>query len=157
MHQVTGFTVGGDLVLDDKHILSPDHAMLNYGYVTTSHASQGKTCGKVIISQSAMSFPAASLEQFYVSASRGKSAISIYTDDKHDLLEMARKSGQRLLATELSPMRKPEWSPLAAIVERTRHFKPVWNRVRSALRQQADALVGQLQRGIGRSHLGITR
>jgi len=40
-------------------------------------------------------------EQFYVSASRFKEALTIYTDDKHQLLEAVRKSSHRPSATDL--------------------------------------------------------
>jgi len=40
-------------------------------------------------------------EQFYVSASRFKEALTIYTDDKHQLLESVRKSSHRPSATDL--------------------------------------------------------
>ena len=53
------------------------------------------------MAQSSESFGAASMEQFYVSASRGKEAISIYTDDKEQLLRSVQESSQRLSATEL--------------------------------------------------------
>ena len=155
VHHVVGFTEAGDLVLSNHHILPHGHAMFQYGYVTTSHASQGKTSGKVIMSESSMSSPAASLEQFYVSASRGKSAISIYTDDRQELLEMAQKSSQRMLATELAPMRRPETNPLAAAVERTRHFKPIWERLKDALAKQANAIADQVRQHLRQS--SITR
>lgn len=41
-------------------------------------------------------------EQFYVSVSRFKEALTIYTDDKFELLEAVRKSSQRPTATDLA-------------------------------------------------------
>jgi siroheme synthase (precorrin-2 oxidase/ferrochelatase) len=48
-----------------------------------------------------MSFKASSQEQFYVSVSRGKQAVAIYTDDKEELLQAIAKSNERRSAIEL--------------------------------------------------------
>ena len=73
-----------------------------YGYVSTSHSAQGKTANKLIISQTSMSAVASSLEQFYVSVSRGRDEIKIFTDSQAELSENIKSSGQRLLAVELT-------------------------------------------------------
>jgi predicted RNA-binding protein with PIN domain len=41
------------------------------------------------------------MEQFYVSVSRGKQAVSIYTDDKESLKQAVSLSSERKSATEL--------------------------------------------------------
>ena len=48
-----------------------------------------------------MSFAASSREQFYVSASRGTQQVTIYTEDKEELLDAVKRSEERLTATEL--------------------------------------------------------
>ena len=58
-----------------------------------------------MIRQSSNSLNASSLEQFYVSSSRGRDEISIWTDSKADLLEAVMKSDQRMLATEFAAER----------------------------------------------------
>jgi hypothetical protein len=55
----------------------------------------------VFVAESSESFRAADREQFYVSASRFKEALTIYTDDKHQLLEAVRKSSHRPSALDL--------------------------------------------------------
>ena len=101
VHTVAGFSSEGDVILAGGHVVRRDAGILDFGYVSTSHASQGKTSGKVIISQGRTSSAAASLEQFYVSVSRGRDAIAIYADDKFELLEDVRRTGERMLAKEL--------------------------------------------------------
>lgn len=101
LYQVKGFDQEGNLKLSNGSTLSKDYGHFTHGYVTTSHSSQGKTVDKVIISQSSMSFRASSLEQFYVSVSRGRNAVSIYTDDKAGLKAAVTKSGERTAAIEL--------------------------------------------------------
>jgi hypothetical protein len=66
----------------------------------TSHASQGGTVDRVLIGQSSESFPASSREQFYVSASRGRKKVLVYTDDKEALRDAINRSDDRLTATE---------------------------------------------------------
>src|SRR5690606_25873668 len=76
-------------------------AHLAHGYCVTSHASQGKTVDDVIICESSMSFPAASLEQFYVSASRGRQRLKIFTDDKQALKDAIRRTCARKAASDI--------------------------------------------------------
>jgi hypothetical protein len=97
---VSGFTKSGDIRLANGWVIAKDYGHMTYGYVVTSHASQGKTVKRVFIAQSAFSAPASSREQFYVSVSRGKFSARIYTDSKEALLEAASRSDERLTATE---------------------------------------------------------
>lgn len=106
LHTVTRFTPEGDLVLANGWLIGREFGHLAHGYVTTSHASQGKTVDLVFIAQGAESFPASSREQFYVSVSRGREGVRIYTDDASALRQRIRESGQRGSATELLEGRK---------------------------------------------------
>ena len=98
---VKRFDEEGNLVLMNGWTVAKDYGHLAYGYVVTSHASQGKTVDRVFIGQSSTSLTASSREQFYVSASRGRERATIYTDDKEALLEAVKRSDERLSATEL--------------------------------------------------------
>lgn len=100
-HYIEGFDKSGNIKLSNGSTISQDFGHINLGYVSTSHASQGKTADKVIISQSSATFRASSMEQFYVSASRGREAVSIYTDDKEHLRQSVSNSSERTSATEL--------------------------------------------------------
>jgi len=81
--------------------LDKDFGHLDYSYCTTSHSSQGKTVDEVFISQPASTFTATDAKQFYVSVSRGKHGVKVYTDDKEALLEHAAEIGDRQSALEL--------------------------------------------------------
>lgn len=98
---VAGFTSQGDIRLTNGKTIDSDYGHLAHGYVVTSHASQGKTVKRVFIGQSSQSFPASSREQFYVSVSRGRKGVTIYTDDKESLLDAVNHSDDRITATEL--------------------------------------------------------
>jgi ATP-dependent exoDNAse (exonuclease V) alpha subunit len=69
--------------------------------VVTSHASQGKTFDRVIVGQSSESFPASSREQFYVSVSRGRNQVLVFTDSKEELLHAVGEGDERTAATDL--------------------------------------------------------
>ncbi|MCZ7620171.1 MAG: relaxase domain-containing protein [Myxococcota bacterium] len=110
VYELEGFTPSGHLRLvhrDEtgkiKHrkILDRDYGNLTHGYVVTSPAAQGRSEDEVLIAQGDGSFgPASSYEQFYVSVSRGKSRVKIFTTDKAQLREEVRESATRLSATE---------------------------------------------------------
>lgn len=100
IHTIKGFDKQGNIVLENNWTISKDFGHLAYGYVVTSHASQGKDVQRVFVGQSAESLPASSREQFYVSVSRGQQQAIVYTDDKEALLDAVRRSDERLSATE---------------------------------------------------------
>jgi conjugative relaxase-like TrwC/TraI family protein len=102
VYSVKGFTRRGDLALANGWVVAKDFGHLAYGYVVTSHASQGKTVDRVLIGQSSASMRAGSREQFYVSVSRGRQQATIYTDDKDALLLAVSQHDERLSATELA-------------------------------------------------------
>ncbi|MBI1349443.1 relaxase domain-containing protein [bacterium] len=126
-YDIAGFTRSGDIRLTNGWVLDREYGHLSFGYTSTSHASQGKTVDRVLVAQSSTSLAASSLEQFYVSCSRGRESVHIYTDDKQALREAVQDSTQRLSATELlqqSPSlpaltwRERAWQQ----VERVRHY-----------------------------------
>ena len=103
---VQGFTRTGDIKVKrspnaKEMVLPKDFGNINHAYVLTSYAAQGKTVDNVYIVQPSATFPATNMKQFYVSVSRGRDSVSIYTDSKEELLEHVQISGERLSATEL--------------------------------------------------------
>jgi conjugative relaxase-like TrwC/TraI family protein len=101
LKQVKGFTKDGDIKLANGWVVSKDYGNLTHGYCLTSYSSQSKGVDCVFVAESSESFRAAGREQFYVSASRFKDALTIYTDDKRELINVVRKSSHRPSATDL--------------------------------------------------------
>lgn len=99
--RVKGFNKQGDFVMQNGWVVDRNYGFIGSGYVSTSHASQGKTVDRVLISESSMSYPAAGREQFYVSVSRGRKQAEIFTDDKRGLVDAISKTDARISATEL--------------------------------------------------------
>ncbi len=96
------FTKQGRLVLSNGAKLKANHGHLAYGYCQTSHSSQSKSVRHVLVAQSANSMLAASREQFYVSCSRGKQTIRIYTDSRQELQAAVGNSSSRVAGVELA-------------------------------------------------------
>lgn len=84
-----------------QYRLNRDFGNINYAHCITSHASQGKTVDEVFIAQPAATFPATNAKQFYVSVSRAREKVHIYTDDREELLHYASQAGDRASAMEL--------------------------------------------------------
>lgn len=106
VHMVTGFTKHGAIELDGHQRRKPKIAPvkfghLAYGSVMTSNTAQGNEAHRVIVAQSSLSVGAASSEQFYVSVSRGRDSVAIYTDSKESLIEAVKRSGARVSAVEM--------------------------------------------------------
>jgi conjugative relaxase-like TrwC/TraI family protein len=101
-YNVKGFTRGGEIVLSNGWTLAKDFGHLAHGYVTTSHAAQGKTVDRVLIAMGSDSIGAISAEQFYVSVSRGRDSATIYSDlDRDELRNAIQRMDGRKSATEL--------------------------------------------------------
>jgi hypothetical protein len=71
------------------------------GYAVTSYGSQGKTVDYVLFSDSTVK-PATNAQQWYVTISRGRRGIRIFTPDKQQLRENITRSGHRPLAMEFA-------------------------------------------------------
>jgi hypothetical protein len=100
VYRVAGFSKGGNIELTNGWKLKKDFGFLSHAYATTSHSSQGATVDRVFIAQSAQSFAATSKEQLYVSVSRGRESVTIYTDSKEALKNEIKQTSARPLAVE---------------------------------------------------------
>lgn len=102
----------GSMVLSNGAELNPRHGHFTYGYCQTSHSSQSKSVRDVLVAQSEESFVASSREQFYVSVSRGKQSIRIYTDNRRGLQEAVGNTATRQSAVELAGLTKRDLSTM---------------------------------------------
>ena len=130
--EVVGFEGDGTITLKNSvsgliYELPKDYGHLAHAYCTTSHASQGKTVDEVFIHQPASTFVATDRKQFYVSVSRGRDAVHVYTDDVGDLLKAAMNLGDRLSAMELLAKRKNATQQRAEDIARDLSLSPVQN------------------------------
>ena len=90
----------GRIALADGRVLDKNFRQFVRGYAITSYASQGKSVDQVLFSDSAAK-AATSQQQWYVTISRGKKGIHIFTSDKEQLRENITRSGDRLSVLDL--------------------------------------------------------
>jgi conjugative relaxase-like TrwC/TraI family protein len=90
----------GAIELQDGRVLDTTYRQFVRGYAVTSYAAQGKTADYVLFSDSAIR-AATNQKQWYVTISRGRKGIEIFTTDKRELRENVIRSGNRELAMEI--------------------------------------------------------
>jgi hypothetical protein len=81
--------------------LDPSFREFVRGYAVTSYGSQGKTVDYLLFSDSTVK-AATNAQQWYVTISRGRRGIRIFTPDKEELRQNVMRSGHRPLAIELA-------------------------------------------------------
>jgi conjugative relaxase-like TrwC/TraI family protein len=153
VYEVEGFTRQGDIRLSNGFVVPKDYGGIGHGYVVTSHASQGKTVDTVLLAVGQESFAAANKEQFYVSVSRGKEAVRLYTDNKAAMLDAIKGSSARLSASEL--MQEPV-KRRAGVMERLFKVQQIQKAYRAVRERIASPRVDQSQREAP-NHAGIER
>jgi conjugative relaxase-like TrwC/TraI family protein len=150
VYEVEGFTKQGDITLANGFVVPKDYGGLTHGYVVTSHASQGRTVDVSLIALGSESFAAANRQQLYVSVSRGREAVRLYTDDKAAMMDAVQESAARLSASELMQGAPMKLKHKPGIVRRA--FERVQTAYRDKLgRLAAWNLAHQQKEGI---HLG---
>jgi ATP-dependent exoDNAse (exonuclease V) alpha subunit len=134
---VDGFTAAGDIRLNNGAVLPRDYGHITHGYVDTSHSSQGKTVDRVFVAVGDESLKAANRAQWYVSVSRGREAVKVYTDDAAALREAIQRSPDRLSAVELAKRapKRPRFNLRAFAFERQRIAQYMKQRTAAAWRQ----------------------
>jgi conjugative relaxase-like TrwC/TraI family protein len=91
----------GGVELTDGRVLDKSFREFLPGYAVTSYGSQGKTVDYVLFSDSTVK-SATNAQQWYVTISRGRRGIRIFTPDKQQLRENVTRSGHRPLAMEFA-------------------------------------------------------
>lgn len=116
----------GALTVEDDRLtvktLSPQQRLFNRGYAVTSYASQGKTVDTVLVADAGCR-AATNHNQWYVSISRGRKRVIVFTENKAELRASIQQSGDRGLALEMK-LSPPESSTRRGF----RHRLPAWTR-----------------------------
>ena len=133
----------GGIDLADGRMLDKGFREFLPGYAVTSYGSQGKTVDHVLFSDSTVT-AATNAQQWYVTISRGRRGIRIFTPDKIQLRERLVRSGHRPLALEL------------AQGFRRQHGNRLWDRLHGCLlrfgRGAADTICRLKQSRHGQRH-----
>ncbi len=138
---VKSLSPDGRIALADGRTLDKNFRQFVRGYAVTSYAAQGKSVNHVLFCDSAAK-GATNNQQWYVTISRGKKGIQIFTMDKEQLRDNITRSGNRPLALDVAPREKD--SRTVAV-----------RRIQGFLRERAMKHAAQTQRvsnslGIGR-------
>ena len=110
----------GNIELNDGRILDKSFREFLPGYAVTSYGSQGKTVDYVLFSDSTIK-AATNAQQWYVTISRGRRGVRIFTPDKEQLRENLARSGHRPLALEFAGGLRPQ------------NHNPLWDRLHGYL------------------------
>ena len=102
----------GRIALNDGRTLPKNYRQFVRGYAVTSYAAQGKTVDYVLFSDSAVA-AATNEQQWYVTISRGRKGVKIFTADKIQLRQNIAHSDDRPLALDMA--RESSVHKLAAI------------------------------------------
>jgi ATP-dependent exoDNAse (exonuclease V) alpha subunit len=74
---------------------------IDHGYASTSHSAQGATVDQVIVDlDTRLSPELVNRKQFYVSISRARKAVAIYTSDRSQLPRALNRSREKSMALE---------------------------------------------------------
>jgi conjugative relaxase-like TrwC/TraI family protein len=112
----------GAIRLQDGRVLPPQYRQFVRGYAVTSYGSQGKTVDHVLFADSAVR-AASNAQQWYVTISRGRKSIRIFTPDKQELQRAIARSGERELALDLvRPNRRQRFERVVRSAHRGRDF-----------------------------------
>jgi hypothetical protein len=117
---VASASADGKIKLTDGRILDKSFREFLPGYAVTSYGSQGKNVEYVLFSDSTIK-AATSAQQWYVTISRGRRGVRIFTPDKEQLRENLVRSGHRPLALEFAGGVRP------------RSGNPLWRRLHGHL------------------------
>ena len=76
---------------------------IDHGYASTSHSAQGATVDRVIVDiDTRLSQELVNRKQFYVSISRARNALAIYTNDRRGLGRALNRNREKSMALEVS-------------------------------------------------------
>ena len=82
----------------------------DHGYAVTAHAAQGQTRDRVLVHVDTSQRQLTGREQWYVSISRAKHELTIYTDDADRLPGRISRSQQQESAMDAAERRKRTWN-----------------------------------------------
>jgi hypothetical protein len=147
---VEAITPGGNIRLDNGWVVAGDVGHFRPGFVETSFGSQGRTVQRVILGMASSSLPATNQEQMYVSASRARERMTLYTDDKDAVRDAVQRSSRKLAALDLEkkPVRASDRARDRQAV-RKRRFALI-ERVRAAWAAMTRQPQAERQVGYGR-------
>src|SRR5690606_35494562 len=121
------------------------------GYAVTSYASQGKTVDHVLFSDSNIK-AAINDQQWYVTISRGRVGVKVFTSDKEALRRNVTRSGQEGLAMDIAAKKVPMVRMGHRIVPITHSDYLKWRRKRQHRFEMAQAFEAHQRKHESQTH-----
>jgi hypothetical protein len=118
----------GAIRLADGRVLPSHYRQFLRGYAVTSYGSQGKTVDHVLFSDSAIR-AATNAQQWYVTISRGRKSIQIFTPDKQQLRDAIMRTGERELALDLLSARARRYGVRQQVIRSVRRGREFARRI----------------------------
>ena len=142
----------GRIALKDGRVLDKNFRQFVRGYAITSYASQGKSMDHVLFSDS-MAKAATNQQQWYVTISRGKKGVHIFTTDKEQLRENITRSADRPSVMDLLAVHfqndwfycqiEQRWGQRAAVIMTQNRRAEEFEAMRQKRMQTQSLTVGQ--------------
>ena len=81
---------------------------IDYGYASTSHSAQGATVDRVLVDiDTRLSPELVNRKQFYVSISRTRNGVTVFTDDRSQLARTVNRNREKSVALQHEPQISP--------------------------------------------------
>lgn len=128
-----------------ERVLKADAGHVAAAYTATSQAGQGRTVDHAYLWVPESTFPAVRMDTAYVSGTRGRERLTVYTDNRAGLRDAIQRADVRLSATDLARI-KPH-----PIRNRLKHRTAWLRRLGAALKQRAVEPLVQLTQAHARS------
>jgi len=112
-----------NVTLHDDRVISCQRPLhIDQGIAVTSHAAQGRTVDQVVVSVPVAAFSQANQAQFYVSMSRARASMLLFTDSKVALKEAVTRPSERLSPYEMISKNGNgrDWRDVPAAIRRAR-------------------------------------
>jgi hypothetical protein len=103
--EVAGFTPSGDIVAKGGKVVPRQFGHLDHGYVVTADAAQSKTVDVVLAAVGRDSLAATDMRRMYVTISRAREEVKLFTDDRDGLMRAAQRDSERHFATDINRYR----------------------------------------------------
>lgn len=134
--------------------LDREKLVANLGYAVTSYGAQGKTVDHVLIVDSG-SAAAANSREWYVSLSRGRRSVEVFTVNMRDLAQRIASDGERALAMDFGLVRekvRAALRPAPALRRWIAHGARVLAMARAARRRVTQRLIQKPSMPYGPNH-----
>lgn len=113
-----------------KHSLGKNQHIFNFGYAITSYSSQGKTVDSILLDDSGNK-NATSMNQWYVSISRGRKEVYVFTANKALLRKNIQTDSLSISALDKGFSKTRKKSFLKRITTRLQKIKKYYNQKRN--------------------------